>query len=278
MQLIRHVTRAGASAGPRVVAVGRFDGVHLGHQRVLARTVERARALGGEAVVVRARGPREPAALTALREQLQLFAAAGIDRVVLAPAGTWSPSELAIALNASVLVTGAPPPQPMSAIAIEVVGAVEVGGRRADDAGIRAALARGDLGAAAQRLGRDHAVSGRVIHGHHRGAGLGIPTANIRVRGVQLPPDGVYAVRAAVGDRRLRGVANIGFNPTFGNRDRSVETHLLDYRGDLYGQRLAIAFAARLRGEQKFPGVEALLAQIRADIAAARQILAEPEA
>ena len=109
------------------------------------------------------------------------------------------------------------------------------------------------------------------MHGFHRGGPLGIPTANLRVKGIQLPPDGVYAVRAHVGGASLNGVANIGFNPTFGNRVRSVETHLLDFDGDLYGQRLEIAFVARLRGEQKFPDVQALLAQIRSDIAAARR-------
>jgi riboflavin kinase/FMN adenylyltransferase len=131
---------------------------------------------------------------------------------------------------------------------------------------------QGDLAGAARGLGRDHAVSGRVIHGHHRGGPLGIPTANIRVRGVQLPPDGVYAVRAGVEDREWRGVANIGFNPTFGNRARSVETHLLEFDGDLYGRRLAIAFVAHLRGERKFESVDALVAQIRADIAVARRV------
>jgi riboflavin kinase/FMN adenylyltransferase len=132
-------------------------------------------------------------------------------------------------------------------------------------------VARGDLAAAAALLGRPPSVGGRVVHGFHRGAALGIPTANLRVRDHQLPPDGVYAVRAWVGDAHLRGVANIGFNPTFGNRTRTVETHLLDFSGDLYRQRLDIALLARLRDERKFPDVPALLAQIRTDIAAARR-------
>ena len=96
--------------------------------------------------------------------------------------------------------------------------------------------------AARAMLGRDAGVGGRVVHGFHRGGPLGIPTANLRVRGIQLPPDGVYAVRARVGGSALRGVANIGFNPTFGNQTRTVETHLLDFNGDLYGRRLEVAF------------------------------------
>jgi riboflavin kinase/FMN adenylyltransferase len=124
-------------------------------------------------------------------------------------------------------------------------------------------------------LGRIPTIGGRVVHGFHRGAPLGIPTANLRVRGVHLPPDGVYAVRARCRGEWCDGVANIGFNPTFGNRVRSVETHVLDFSGDLYGTWLEIGFIARLRGEQRFPDVQALLAQIRVDIAAARARLAD---
>jgi riboflavin kinase/FMN adenylyltransferase len=276
MKLIRHVAHVAPATWPRVVGVGRFDGVHVGHQRVLARCVERAAALGGVPLVVLRRLPTGSASLTGLREQLELFGAIGIGCVVRAPAGDASGVALAQAVGASVLVVcGSAPRSESTPLAVDTVQPVELDGRRVDADGIRAAVARADLADAARRLGREHAVSGRVIHGHHRGRPLGIPTANIRVRGVQLPPDGVYAVRARVGNRQMHGVANIGFNPTFANRDRSVETHLLDFEGDLYGQRLHIAFAARLRGEQKFAGVEALLAQIRGDIAAARRLFAQ---
>jgi riboflavin kinase/FMN adenylyltransferase len=274
MKLIRHPTRAAWTNRPRVVSVGWFDGVHLGHQRVLARCVAEAARLGGEALVVVRRGSRTASALTGLRDQLALFGSAGIERIVIAETAAGRDVALATACNASLLVSGRTVSlrEAPGRLAIEYVSGVDVDGQRVDADAIRAALAQGDLTFAARRLGRDHLVSGRVIHGHHRGRPLGIPTANIRLRGIQLPPDGVYAVRARLDDREWRGVANIGFNPTFGNRARSVETHLLDFDGDLYGRRLAIAFVAHLRGERKFDSVDALVAQIRADITAARRL------
>ena len=147
-------------------------------------------------------------------------------------------------------------------------------GQGVSDKVVRAYLAAGDLTTAALALGRDYSVEGRIVHGHHRGAAIGIPTANLRIRGVQLPPDGVYAVRARVGGERLDGVANIGFNPTFGDRQRSVETHLLDFDRDVYGQRLEVSFVRCLRRERKFPDVRALIEQIRRDIDTARRLFA----
>jgi riboflavin kinase/FMN adenylyltransferase len=276
MKLVRHLVWVVPSNRARVIAIGRFDGVHLGHQRVLARLRQRAADMCGEALVLLRHHAPSDAVLTGLREQLELLAAGGIACVVLDRGSQLSRVELATALGAVELVSGAGnSPAPSNGLAVDRVPTVVIDGVAIDGNGIRAALARGDLAAAARWLGRDYTVSGRVIHGHHRGGPLGIPTANIRVRGLQLPPDGVYAVHGQIGAHTLRGVANVGFNPTFGNRARSVETHLLDFHGDVYGRRLAISFVARLRGEQRFAGVDALLAQIRADIAAARRVFGE---
>ena len=266
------MAHAGPATRPRVVAAGEFDGVHRGHARLLVRVVERARALDGESVVIVARGDRHTQRLLDLRRQLERLRAAGIEVVVFAP-----PAQIATAVDrigAAWWVTAVPRAVPASATGVDAVAPVEYGGQPVTAASIRAAVARGDLDAARAMLGYDPGVSGRVVHGFHRGAPLGIPTANLRVRGIQLPPDGVYAVRARVGAASLHGVANIGFNPTFGNQTRTVETHLLDFSGDLYGRRLEIDFAVQLRNEQKFPDVAALLAQIHADIAAARRFFA----
>jgi riboflavin kinase / FMN adenylyltransferase len=275
MQLIRHLADVAApDAGrPRVLAVGVFDGMHLGHQRLLARLAERAGNQDGEAMVALRRPPSQPAPLMSLRSRLAALAERRIDRVVCLGEHQLADDGMAAsALGAVVLVTGhrlggAPRCE------VEEIEAVRLDGARLDTDGVRAALQAGDLAATRARLGRDPVVEGRIVHGFHRGAPLGIPTANLRIRDLALPPDGVYAVRARLAGRALNGVANIGFNPTFGNRVRSVETHLFDFSGDVYGQRLAIALVARLRGEQKFAGVEALLTQIRADIAAARSLL-----
>ena len=271
MRVIRHVAQAGPAARPRVVAAGAFDGLHRGHQQVLARVVECAGALGGEPAVIVARGGAGGLRLGDRRQQLEGLRDAGIALVVFAPRAALAASVTALAAVVRVVERG----DAVDALAggrLERVATVEVGGQRITAQAIGAALARGDLEAARARLGRDPGVAGRVVHGYHRGATLGIPTANLRVRGIQLPPDGVYAVGARSAGTRLRGVANLGFNPTFGNQTRTVEIHLFDFSGDLYGRRIEIGFVARLRGECKFADVPALMAQIRLDIAAARRL------
>jgi riboflavin kinase/FMN adenylyltransferase len=269
VRVIRHVAEVGRAAQPRVVAAGEFDGIHRGHQLVLAKVVECARAVRGESAVIVARDGAGTPRLLDRRAQLEQLRAAGLDLVVFAPAG-----QLASAverLGAVACVSARPGDDAPPGGRLEPVARLAAGGEPITAGAIRAALARGDLAAAGAMLGRDPSVGGRVVHGFHRGASLGIPTANLRLRDIQLPPDGVYAVRARVAGTLRRGVANVGFNPTFGNRIRTVETHLLDFSGDLYRQRIEVAFAVRLRDERKFPDVPALVAQIHADIAAARQ-------
>jgi riboflavin kinase/FMN adenylyltransferase len=266
--VIRHRAGAGAAGQARVVAAGRFDGIHRGHQRILDRVLERAASLRSESAVIVERTSTE-VHLENLRQQLERLREYGIDVVAFAPR---APTREAISrFGATVVVAGrhdAPAADPT--VPLDVVEPVQHDGKPISSAAILTAVAAGDLSQAQAMLGRPAGVAGRVVHGFHRGRPLGIPTANLRVRGIQLPPDGVYAVYARAGGRSLRGVTNIGFNPTFGNQIRTVETHLFDFDGDLYGQRLELAFATRLRGEQKFADVAALLAQIRADIAAAR--------
>jgi riboflavin kinase/FMN adenylyltransferase len=272
MRVIRHVTEAGPPQRPRVLAVGAFDGLHRGHGRVLAQVAVRAHALGGEAVVLADRPRPTVPRLMDLHQWLERMRDAAVDTIVFTDRA--ARTQAVRRLAPTVLMSGSDALTVPPGSRCELVADVGVDGTRIDTAAVRQALATGDIPAVRTLLGRDPAIGGRVVHGFHRGAPLGIPTANLRVRGVQLPPDGVYAVRAQIRDTAACGVANIGFNPTFGNEMRSVETHLLDFSGNLYGQRLVVAFAARLRGEHKFAGVDALLAQIRADIAAARAVLA----
>lgn len=256
----------------RIIAVGRFDGVHRGHQRLLDRQRGLADQRQGEAVVVLTAG-RSRRVLTTVRQCLARIELRGIDTVVLLsrhdPGGI---GEIVARSGAAVLVSGVT--EPDAGCPVDRVDLFAVDGVTVTSAIVREAVARGDLAISARALGRPHAVEGRVVHGFRRGASLGIPTANLRVSNLVLPPDGVYAVRAHVRGLAVDGVANIGRNPTFGNQQRSVETHLFDFAQDIYGARLEVAFVAHLRGERKFPGVEALVAQIRTDIAAARQLLA----
>jgi riboflavin kinase/FMN adenylyltransferase len=156
---------------------------------------------------------------------------------------------------------------------VEVVSPVKAGGLMVSSSAIRQAVREGDLDAAERMLGRRYGVEGRVVPGHRRGKGLGFPTANLRVRGLQLPPDGVYAVRVVVTGRAVPAVANLGFNPTFGDCDRALEAHLLDFEGDLYNSRVEINFVQRLRGEERFANPDELARQIERDVAFARRVL-----
>ncbi|MCL2670021.1 MAG: riboflavin kinase, partial [Syntrophaceae bacterium] len=132
----------------------------------------------------------------------------------------------------------------------------------------------GDVRLSASYLGRPYNLAGKVIHGQHRGGDLGFPTANLAPGKEPLPPRGVYAVRVFHNGRRLDGVLNIGFNPTFDGGERTIEVHLLDFKEDLYGQILDLLFIERLRDEIRFATVGELLAQINRDIARTREILA----
>jgi riboflavin kinase / FMN adenylyltransferase len=305
MLLLRHLQRIGRRFTAPVLTLGNFDGVHRGHQEILRRLVSRARAVGGHAIVLTFHPhptavlapARAPQLLSDWRSRMESIAAAGVD-VIIAQRFTRAFSEvtaedfvrrfLVAGLGVHTVVVGhrvsfghgraggADTLRQFGAacgFAVEVVGPVEVDGIAVSSSAVRQAISAGDLARAEKLLGRPSCVAGRVIHGHHRGQGLGFPTANLRVAGLALPPDGVYAVRAHWRDTHLSGVANLGFNPTFGTQARSLEVHLLDFAGDVYGQRLEVSFVQRLRGEIKFPNVQALVAQIKRDAEAARQAL-----
>jgi riboflavin kinase/FMN adenylyltransferase len=159
---------------------------------------------------------------------------------------------------------------------VQVVWAVEAEGAVVSSSLIRALLRLGKVDAAQRLLGRAYGVVGQVVQGHGRGAKLlGVATANLRPENELLPASGIYAVWVRRGAETLPGVANIGTCPTFDNSALSLEVHLLDFNGDLYGEDLEVEFVGRLREERKFPSIEALAAQIRADIEAARRALKE---
>jgi riboflavin kinase/FMN adenylyltransferase len=158
-------------------------------------------------------------------------------------------------------------------LAFEVASPTEIDGRIVSSSRIRAALADGRVDDAALLLGRPHRVRGTVGTGAKRGRLLGFPTANLDSIDTQIPADGVYAGRAIHRECSHPAAIHIGPNATFGERARTIEVHLLDFTGDLYGSTLAVDFLARLRGTVKFDGVEPLLAQIQADVAETRRVL-----
>ncbi|PYJ98207.1 MAG: hypothetical protein DME23_12740, partial [Verrucomicrobia bacterium] len=154
------------------------------------------------------------------------------------------------------------------------LASVSLDGKVVSSTRIREAIRDGNLDAASQMLGRTYALAGKIIRGDQLGRRLGFPTANLEFAGLVVPPNGVYAAHTLVGDRQHRAVVNIGLRPTLQNpaRQLQIEVHLLDFSGDLYDQELGIAFVGKLRGEHRFPSLEALRKQIERDIEAAHAL------
>jgi riboflavin kinase / FMN adenylyltransferase len=289
------------------VTVGNFDGVHRGHQALVEAVVKAARAFQGTAVALtfdphpsRVLSPdRAPASLMTLDQKAEVLTSLGIDRVVALPfthETAASPPEdfaravLRGALGAEAVVVGtnfrfgrrrAGNLERLRELGEEIgfrvdgVPPVVHEGAPISSTRIREALSRGAVSPAGELLGRAYFIDGVVGRGDGRGRTLGIPTANLEPVNEILPARGVYVGRVTVPGGETRGaVVNVGRRPTFGGTRTTVEAHLLDFDGDLYGGSLRLAFTERLRDEQAFPGAEALIAQIREDVARARALLA----
>lgn len=307
MRLSRDV--AGPCLAPRgsVVAVGAFDGLHRGHQALLARACARAQALDITPVVVsfeplpRAYFAREPLPrLSSLREKLQGFAAAGVAHTLLlrfnAALRAMSAEDfvrrvLVARLAAREVWVGADfrfGHQRAGDVALlERMGAelgfaactmpaVQADGARVSASRVRALLAAGEFAQVLPLLGRAFVIEGRVAYGEQLGRTLGYPTANIRLAGRVSPVQGIFAVRVGLGEGACLwpGVASLGVRPTVNEVAQPLlEVHLFDFDGDLYGQRMAVEFVAKLRDEQKFAGLEPLKTQMALDARMAREVL-----
>lgn len=291
-----------------VVAIGNFDGAHRGHRAVADAARALANRLGAHATLAltfephprRYFRPETPLfRLTPAAEKPRRLMALGFDRVEIVPfdarlagmsAEAFIAEILVGRLNAIGVVVGADfhfgkgrtgTPDLLTACGASAGFAVELvrpfcdeQGRIVSSSAIRAALANGDLALANGMLGRSYSVAGPVIHGEKRGRELGYPTANLR-----LDPDcglahGIYAVRIALEDRHLAGVASFGRRPHFDNGAPLLEVHVFDFAGDLYGRMIEVSFEAWLRPEARFESLEALLRQMDADSQAARALLA----
>ena len=296
----------GLEHAPSVVTIGNFDGVHRGHQVLLRRTVHLAADSGARSVAVTfdphptavLRPDAEPPRLQTLEDRVAAIGDAGIDLIVVLPftreLAAWSPAEfvsqvLAGALEAVRVVVGTNFRFGHKAAgdvvtllelgeshgyAPEAVTLLEIDGRRISSSAIREHLTDGDLAWVVRVLGRPYLLHGEVVRGDGRGRGIGFPTANLEVEaGVAIPATGVYAGHAEVAGRRLPAVTNVGVRPTFDGTVRTVEVHVLELDEDLYGQRVGFTFEHRIRGERRFDGVEALVAQIGRDVAESRRLL-----
>jgi riboflavin kinase/FMN adenylyltransferase len=285
-----------------VATLGSFDGVHLGHQEVIRRTIAKAREQGLPATVITSEPlPREffapdtaPPRLTRLREKLAVFAQLGIDRVLCLrfnaalaglPAEVFVENILVNGLGLAHLVVGDDTRfgknrrgdfQLLQTLgqrfgfSAERVATFSRAGERVSSTRIREALGAGDMQTAAALLGRPYPMSGRVAHGDKRGRVLGYPTANIHLKRRQTPLMGIFAVEIGFCDSpeagRLPGVASIGVRPTFGGGQCLLEVHLFDFDRDIYGQHVDVYFLHKLRDERRFDTVEALVAQMRVDV------------
>jgi riboflavin kinase/FMN adenylyltransferase len=295
---------AGLSGG--AVAIGNFDGVHRGHAALLALLSEEARRAGGPAVAVtfdphplRLLTPdRFQIPLTTIEDRAEALRAAGADAVVVLET---TPELLSLSaddflrllllerVRARAVVEGfnfcfgkdrlgnadyLKEWCGRHGLVCRIVAAVTGSdGQSFSSSRVRAALVAGQVGEAAQLLGRPYRLRGTVVPGQRRGSRIGVPTANLGGCETLVPGGGVYAVRALVGSGTFDGVANVGANPTFGESEHKLEVHLLGDVGDLYGQPLAVEFVARVRDTIRFNSVAELTAQISRDITSAKNAL-----
>ncbi len=290
-----------------VIALGNFDGFHLGHQAVIGQAIDWARSEGRPAIVatfdphpVRFFVPDAPPfRLTTLDQRQELFEAAGadamlvfhFDAVLAATTAEQFVADLLVRrLGAAGVVTGedftfgqarggnvkvlAELGAPLG-LRSKAIGPVGDGGEVVSSSRIRAALQAGDCALATHLLTRPFAIRGTVQHGDKVGRTIGFPTANLALGNYLRPRYGIYAVTGTLpGGRVLHGAANLGIRPSFDPPKELLEPHFFDFAGDLYGQEIEVAFHHYLRGEAKFDSLEALTAQMDADCARARELLA----
>jgi riboflavin kinase/FMN adenylyltransferase len=295
----------GGSGNPVALTIGNFDGVHRGHQAMLARLIDAAEDLGlPPAVMTFEPHPREffapagaPPRLSTLRAKLDLFRAYGVAityvarfnaRLASLTAGEFVTDVLENGVNAHWVLVGddfrfgrgrqgdlALLRATARGFSVEAMRTVEVAGERASSTAVRDALAKGDLARAAALLGRNYAISGHVGHGDKRGRGLGFPTANVALR--RTPPlTGIFTVRVhgLPGGPRT-GVASVGVRPTVKTDGKPLlEVFMLDFDETIYGRRITVEFLHKLRDEARFPDVETLVRQMGRDVADAREYFA----
>lgn len=306
--LLTHGANA-AALPPVALTVGNFDGIHRGHQAMLARLVGEARRRALVSCVLTFEPhPREffaphsaPTRLTSLREKLELLAAHQVERVhVQRFSGAFARLEAALfveqvlakRLRARWLLIGEDfrfgakragdisllkSLGPRCGCEVEVMPVVMASGVRVSSSAVRAALAVGDLASAQALLGRPYSISGRIVHGRKLGRELGFATANVQLRHNRPPLSGIYAVRVSgVHATPLPAVASLGVRPTITASGRAVlEVHLFDFSDDLYGAHVRVEFLHKIRDEERYADLETLRAQIELDCKAARSFLLE---
>ncbi|HWR98668.1 MAG TPA: riboflavin biosynthesis protein RibF [Candidatus Methanoperedens sp.] len=302
------VARALSDLGPAcarpVVALGKFDGVHRGHAKLLAAVRRLAARVGAPSMAVTfdvhpdalLRPHQVPPVLTTIEEKTAAIAASGVDCLLyleftaaFARLSAWEFARdfLAGGVGARMVLAGENFRfgrnrggdtemlrrwGPRLGFGFRAVSQATVGGEPVSSTRIRRVIAAGEMRLAAALLGRPYSLEGEVDHGVNRGRALGAPTANLRLPRKLLPPDGVYLAQASIdGGAPLPALLNLGTSPTFGAGERRLEAHFLRFSGDLYGHRVRVFFERYLRHETRFPDAASLARQIRLDVARAER-------
>ncbi len=285
-----------------VVALGNFDGIHLGHQRIFERTKQEAKAIRGESIVFTfephplkvLQTDQCPPLITPFKKKIMLIESLGIDVVIseeftrrfaATSARDFVKSILVDRVGTHTIIVGynysfgrarQGGVKDLKRYAqefgfyVKVLGPLRIDNRIVSSSAIRKHVQHGEMSEAARLLGRHYMVLGKVIWGTARGRLLGVPTANVEILNELYPKNGVYAVEVLVDDRTYHGVANVGMNPTFGGNRFSVEVHIFDFKRDIYGKEIQVAFIERIREERLFESVNALTEQISKDITHAK--------
>jgi riboflavin kinase/FMN adenylyltransferase len=295
---------------PHAVTIGNFDGLHLGHQAMLTRLLDVARARDLPSCVLSFEPhPREffapaqaPARLSSLREKAEMLRSRGIDRLHVfrfnrafssLSADQFIEQVLVRTLQARYVLVGddfrfgakragdfalLDRAGQQFGFDAEFLPTVEVAGERSSSTAVRAALAAGELEHAARLLGRPYSISGRVVHGDKLGRDIGFPTANIQLKHNRPPLLGIFAVELyGLNGQPLPGVASLGVRPTVKGADAApvLEVHLFDFNADIYNRRVRVDFLHKLRDEEKYPDLPSLVAQIGRDVDNAKRFLAQ---
>jgi riboflavin kinase/FMN adenylyltransferase len=306
MKVVRKLQELPHGCARPVATIGNFDGIHLGHQQLMRELVARARDIGGTPTVVtfephplEVLAPNNaPRQIQTLTQKLAMLECLGIELAVLIPftieLAQTSARDFAVGILWRKLGLAEIHVGPNFAFGhrregsfkllkeigeekgfvVAKIHQVQFRGSRVSSTAVRQALFSGQVGLARRLLGRPFALEGDIIHGTAVGAGIRVPTANLRTSNQLIPRTGVYVSILTVDHRRHRGVTNVGVRPTVSSGPGApvtIETHLLDFDDDVYDRPVKLEFLLRLREERRFPGIDALVAQIRKDIARARR-------
>lgn len=298
MLVYSHIVNIAEKYKNNVVVLGTFDGVHIGHQKIIKRAIELAQQIGGKSIVFTfsnhpleiiapERAPKRISTNVGKEHDLE---ALGIDILMNIPftqkfadispsdflkllKDNLSPKYIVVGPNCTFGYKGEGTPQFLRDMAskygfiAEIPQAAYMHNKIISSSRVRHAIADGELELANELLGHPFTIAGKVEHGEHRGHQLGVPTANVYVSDKYLlPPDGVYIVTVTLAGKKYEGVANVGDNPTFNIVSRRVEVNILDFNQNIYGEVIQIHFLKKLRDEKKFYSIDELLSQMKNDI------------